>query len=211
MARQSEPFVVLLTHTMRKRWKLLLTYMLTCWLLVMLVVSLLPSRYMAVGLVRVGFIGPGYGMLSLNTIATEAGSTGFVQRVKTEVGAPGADMIARVRFESNMIELRAYASTEDLAVSMVKIAGGWMMTEHNQIIDDVFAGAKELYRERFGKLPQTEELVFSRNTFALKVLEEVRDVRPGFLRTTFMSLFLGLFLGIVMIIFREILEQNETS
>ena len=62
---------------MRKRWKLLLTYMLTCWLLVMLVVSLLPSRYMAVGLVRVGFIGPGYGMLSLNTIATEAGSTGF--------------------------------------------------------------------------------------------------------------------------------------
>ena len=212
MALESEPFVVLLTRTMGRRWKLLATYMLTSVLLIMLVVQLMPSRYMAVGLVRIGFVGPGYGMLSLNTIATEAVSTGFIERVQNEVGEPGADMVARVRFESNMIELRAYAATEAQAVAMVKTAGGWMIKEHNEIIDEVLAGARALYRDRFGKKPETEELIFSRNSFALKILEEVRDVKPGFLPTLFLSLFLGLFLGsIVAIIFREILDQNEPS
>jgi hypothetical protein len=211
MARQAEPFVVLLTRTVRMRWKLLVTCMISCLLLIMLIISLLPSRYMAVGLVRVGFVGPGFGMLSLNTIATEAGSTGFIERVRNEVGAPGAEMVARVRFSSNLIELRAYAATEEQAVSMVKMAGGWMVKEHHQIIDQVFAGAKALYLERFGQAPKTEELVFQRNSLALEVLEEVRDVKPGILPTTLLSLFLGLFLGIVVIVFREILDQNEPS
>ena len=59
----------------------------SCFVLFMTIIAVLPPSYMAVGLVRIGYIGPGYGGLSLNTIAIEAGSTGFIERVKNEVGA----------------------------------------------------------------------------------------------------------------------------
>lgn len=211
MARQAEPFVVLLSRTIRTRWRLMCTLMMTCFVLVMCAVSLLPPRYMAVGLVRIGFVGPGFGMLGVNTVATEAGSTGFIERVKNEVGVPEGDMVARVRFQSSIVELRAYAPTEKDAVAMVQTAAGWMVEEHKQLIEEVFVGAKALYVERFGKIPMTEETIFQRNSMALEMVEEVKSVNPGLLPSSFLALFLGLFLGLVVIVFLEIAQQHEAS
>ena len=166
---------------------------------------------MAVGLVRIGFVGPGFGMLGVNTVATEAGSTGFIERVKNEVGVPEGDMVARVRFQSSIVELRAYAPTEKDAVAMVQTAAGWMVEEHKQLIEEVFVGARALYFERFGKIPMTEETIFQRNSMALEMVEEVKSVNPGLLPSSFLALFLGLFLGLVVIVFLEIAQQHEAS
>ena len=211
MVREHEAFVTLLNRTIRNRWLLMLKVVLACFLVFMTIVTLLPPSFMAVGLVRVGYVGPGFGALPLNTIATEAGSTGFIERVKKEVGAKDAEMVARIRFQSNLIELRTYAATPELARQMVRTAGGWMVEEHEKIIRDVFAGGKALYLERFGKQPSSEELIFQRRTVAFEVMEEVKSVKPGLLPTAFLSLFIGFFLGLVLIIYRELMEQNSDS
>ena len=211
MVREQEAFVTLLNRTIRNRWLLMLKVVLACFLVFMTIVTLLPPSFMAVGLVRVGYVGPGFGALPLNTIATEAGSAGFIERVKKEVGAKDAQMVARIRFQSNLIELRTYAATPELATQMVRTAGGWMVEEHEKIIRDVFAGGKALYLERFGKQPSSEELIFQRRTVAFEVMEEVKSVKPGLLPTAFLSLFIGFFLGLVLIIYRELMEQNSDS
>jgi|MDSW01.3.fsa_nt_gb hypothetical protein len=211
MARDEEPFLTLLNRTIRNRWPLMVKVILVCFAIIVTVVALLPPSHMAVGLVRVGYLGPGYGILSLNTVATEAGSTGFVERVKKEVGAEDADMVARVRFKSNLVELRAYAATPELATQMVRTAGDWMVQEHENIIHDVFAGGKALYLERFGRQPSSEELIFQRTSIAFETMEEVKSVKPGLLPTAFLSLFLGFFLGLVLIIYRELTEQDLGS
>ena len=211
MAREEEPFVTLLNRTIRSRWLSMLKVVLACFVVITTIVALLPPSFMAVGLVRVGYAGPGFGALPLNTVATEAGSTGFIQRVKKEVGVEDGDMVARIRFKSNLIELRAYAPTPELATKMVRTAGDWMAQEHEKIIKDVFAGGRALYLERFGKQPSSEELVFQRTTVAFEDLEEVKSVKPGLLPTAFLSLFIGFFLGLVLIIYRELMEQDSVS
>ena len=181
MARDEEPFFNLLSRTVRRRWPLMVKVILGCFAVIMTIVTLLPPSFMAVGLVRVGYVGPGYGILSLNTIATEAGSPSFIDRVKKEVGVENADMVARVRFKSNLIELRAYAENPELATQMVRTAGDWMVQEHESIIQDLFAGGKALYLERFGKQPSSEELIFQRTSVAFEFMEEVKSVKPGLL------------------------------
>ena len=211
MARAEEPFITLLNRTIRNRWRSMVTVIVACFVLITTAVSLLPPKFMAVGLVRIGYVGPGYGALSLNTVATEAASTGFVERVKREVGVDDAHMDARVRFKSNLIELRSYAPTRNQATMMVRTAGDWMVQEHEKIIQDIFAGGKALYLERFGKRPVSQELIFQRNSIALEIIEEVKSVKPGLLPTAFLSIFIGFFLGLVLIIYRELMEQESDS
>ena len=210
MVREQEPFIALLIRTVRNRWKFMAKVLVACFVSITTIVMLLPPSFMAVGLVRIGYVGPGFGGLSLNTIATEAGSTGFIERVKKEVGAEDAKMVARVRFKSDLIELRAYARTPELAQEMVRTAGNWMVEEHSKIIDEVFAGGKALYLERFGKRPETEELVFQRTSVAFEAMEEIKSVKPGLLPTVFLSLFLGFFLGLVLVIYRELMDPTKS-
>ena len=211
MAPQEEPFVSLLNRTIRRRWSLMAQVVIACFVLFMVIIALLPPNYMAVGMVRIGYVGPGYGGLSLNTIAIEAGSTGFIERVKKEVGVESGKMVARVRFQSNLIELRAYAESPEQAKAMVRTAGRWTVEKHEEIMGEVFAGAKALYLERFGKEPQTEELIFKRTTVAFEEMEEIKSVKPGWLTTAFLSLFLGFFLGLALIVYRELMEQNAAA
>ena len=72
MAREEERFVTLLNRTIRSRWISMVKVVLASFVIIMTLVALLPPSFMAVGLVRVGFAGPGFGALPLNTIATEA-------------------------------------------------------------------------------------------------------------------------------------------
>lgn len=196
---------------MRKHWKLFLGSNLFCLILVMVVVAALPPRFMATGLVRIGFVGPGYGMLNLNSIATEAGSTGFIERVKVAANAPTADMVARVRFESSLVELRAYAPTAKQATRMVTIAADWMVQEHNEIVKEVFAGAMAQYRERFGQDPRSEEVIWQLNSMALDMVEEVKSVKPDFRAASLLALFLGVLLGVVAVVGRELLSTHDLS
>ena len=182
MVREQEPFIALLIRTVRNRWKFIAKVLVACFVSITTIVMLLPPSFMAVGLVRIGYVGPGFGGLSLNTIATEAGSTGFIERVKKEVGAEDAKMVARVRFKSDLIELRAYARTPELAQEMVRTAGNWMVEEHSKIIDEVFAGGKALYLERFGKRPETEELYFNEPVSLLKPWKKSKASSPVYYR-----------------------------
>ena len=88
-----------------------------------------------------------------------------------------ADMVARVRFKSNLIELRAYAESPEQAKAMVRTAGRWTVEKHEKIMGEVFAGARALYLERFAKEPLTEELIFKRTTVAFEEMEEIKSVR----------------------------------